>query len=189
MSAVGIQGLWKKLEDNRFRAMGPVRRFVRDHPSGAGLALTGRAHFFDSERERHKALELRSGTIELSLTEFTDDQIRSYLKKTGLTSAVPGWLPSRPLLIGYLAAKGLLQPLTDGGGGPDPASGWNRLLDAIVEREAEIEAGIDGHRSGASLNGSPQRLDPTKEVSGRFPAMISSAHSRTSVAIILTSAE
>ena len=52
LATLGIQGLWKKLQDSRYRAMQTVREFIRDQPDGAGIALTGRAHFFDSERER-----------------------------------------------------------------------------------------------------------------------------------------
>lgn len=147
ITTIGIQGLWKRLQENRFRAMEPVRQFVRQHPFNAGLALAGREHFFDTEGERHKGLGLRPGTIELSVAEFTDEQIRTYLEKTGLTGSIPDWLPSRPLLVGYLAAKGLLQSQGNEegiSGAPDPATGWDRLLEAVAEREAQIEAGIDG---------------------------------------------
>lgn len=146
VTTIGIQGLWRKLQNNRYRAMEPVRRFVQNHPHGVGLVLAGRAHFFDSEQERRSALGLGAHTIELSLNEFTEEQVRDYLKKTGLIGALPSWLPSRPLLVGYLAAKGILQPLVgeSGAKGPDPATGWDYLLNAIAERESKIEAGIDG---------------------------------------------
>ena len=56
---------------------------------------------------------------------------------------MPSWLPSRPLLVGYLANKNLLHDTFDEKYS-DPATGWNILLDKISAREAEIEAGIDG---------------------------------------------
>jgi hypothetical protein len=143
-----IQGLWRKLKDYRYRAMEVVRRIVREHPSRAGIALAGRAHFFDSEKERRNALALDVGFTELSLTDFTDDQVRDYLRRSGLAGIVPPWLPSRPLLVAYLASRGLLRELLSGtaarGATLDQAEGWNLLLDAIAAREAEIEAGIDG---------------------------------------------
>ena len=108
ISTVAIQGLWHDLQNNRYRALEAVRRLVREHPQNSGLVLTGRAHFFDNREERHRALGIRDNVIELSLTEFNDKQIDLYLKKAGLSGFVPSWLPSRPLLVGYLAAKGLL---------------------------------------------------------------------------------
>ena len=147
ISTLAIQGLWRKLKDNRFRAMEPVRRLVRDHPSGSGLLLAGRAHFFDNATERRIALRLPSSSVEFSLNEFTEEQIHAYLKRVGLSGSVPSWLPSRPLLLGYLAAKGLLEDIATKesvGEQIGPCEGWDFLLDRIAVREAEIEAGIDG---------------------------------------------
>ena len=143
ISTLNIQGLWRKLQENRYRAMEAIRRLIDEHPRRhAGLLVAGRAHFFDSAAERRRSLGLPHGSIELSLNEFTDEQIAIYLKKTGLSSAVPPWIPSRPLLIGYLAAKGLLIDLTKEQ--LAPAAGWDMLLTSVTDREAEIEAGIDG---------------------------------------------
>ena len=147
ISTLAIQGLWRKLKDNRFRAMEPVRRLVRDHPSGSGLLLAGRAHFFDNATERRIALRLPSSSVEFSLNEFTEEQIHAYLKRVGLSGSVPSWLPSRPLLLGYLAAKGLLEDIATKesvGEQIGPCDGWDFPLDRIAVREAEIEAGIDG---------------------------------------------
>ena len=147
ISTVAIQGLWHDLQNNRYRAMEAVRRLVREHPQETGLLITGRAHFFDNREERQRALGLSEDAIELSLNEFNDFQIDLYLRRAGLSGSVPTWLPSRPLLIGYLAAKGLLGDLfagDSGGRSVGPAEGWNALLDSVALREAQIEAGIDG---------------------------------------------
>ena len=143
ITTLSIQGLWTKLRDNRFRAMEAVRRLAREHPLGSGLVITGRAHFFDSPKERRNALALSHNFLEFSLNEFTDDQVANYLKQSGLSGVVPPWLPARPLLIAYLAARGLLSELWADEAG-EPASGWDLLLDSIASRESEIEAGIDG---------------------------------------------
>ena len=143
ISTINIQGLWRKLQENRYRAMEVVRRLIREHPSGTGLVIAGRAYFFDNPVERHKALGLSKETIEISLNEFTEDQITIYLERAGLPGSVPSWLPSRPLLVGYLANKNLLQDTFDEKYS-NPAIGWNILLDKISAREAEIEVGIDG---------------------------------------------
>src|SRR5258706_13316412 len=147
--ALGIQGLWRKLHEGRFRAMQGVRQFIRDQPFSAGLVVAGRAHFFDSEKERRIALGLNSRTLELSLSEFSDLQVKEFLKRAGIEGRVPSWLPSRPLLVGYLAARGFLRSLVQqkeavGQGFNDPAKGWDMLLNSISSREAEIEPGIDG---------------------------------------------
>ena len=148
ISTISIQGQWHNLGLNRYRAMEAVRCLIREHPKGAGLLVAGRAHFFDNPSERRRALALPQDAIELSLTEFTEVQIRTYLERVGLSGSVPPWLPSRPLLVGYLAAKGFLsnffdEEATDQPTGP--AAGWDALLDNVAAREAEIEAGIDGN--------------------------------------------
>jgi hypothetical protein len=144
VTGLSIQGLWRKLRDNRYRAMEPVRKLVEQHPVGVGVAITGRAHFFDTEEERRAALGLTSG-LEFSLNEFDDAQIQLYLNNRGLGGAVPSWLPSRPLLLAYLASKGLLEDVVgQWAAGLAPAAGWDLLLDKITAREAQIEAGIDG---------------------------------------------
>lgn len=150
ITTVGIQGLWKRLQDTRYRAMQAIREFMRGHPASIGLALAGRAHFFDSEKEKNVALELAGNVHQLSLSDFSTDQIKQYLLKSGLAGQIPNWLPSRPLLLGYLAAKGLLvnvivaEQLPNGNTTTDPAIGWDYILNRISEREAQIEAGIDG---------------------------------------------
>jgi hypothetical protein len=150
VATLGIQGIWKRLHDTRYRAMQAARELVRDQPTGVGLIMAGRAHFFDSNKERRSALGLSSRVIELTLNEFSDEQIEEYLVKCGLNGAVPNWMPSRPLLVGYLAASGLLVDVLTSAEKKgqkmdlDPANGWNLILDKVCAREAEIEAGIDG---------------------------------------------
>lgn len=145
VTGLSIQGLWRKLRDNRYRAMEPIRRLVTQHPLGLGLAIVGRAHFFDADAERRNALAMNDGCVEFSLNEFTDDQVQSYLHLQGIRGTIPSWLPSRPLLVAYLASKGLFEDvLGEWADFLDPASGWDLLLDRITHREARIEAGIDG---------------------------------------------
>ena len=144
--AIGVQGLWRRLRDNRYRAMEIIRRMIGEQPSGTGLLVAGREQYFDSRKERHTALRLPNNAVELSLNEFTEAQIKTYLQQTGLSGFVPPWLPSRPLLVGYLATTGLLNDVVDGDWEKqmNRAEGWHFLLDKVSAREAEIEAGIDG---------------------------------------------
>lgn len=147
IAGISIQGEWRSLQSNRYEAMTAVRRLINEHPIRAGLLVAGRAHFFDSRQERVKGLGLPSRCVELSLNEFTGEQIQKYLQKAGLSGTVPSWLPSRPLLVGYLAAKGLLTEIVSNTKNLQEASlgeQWHVLLDAVASREAAIETGIDG---------------------------------------------
>lgn len=185
----GFQGLWRKLSELRYRTMKPIRGLVREQPQQLGYVLAGRGHFFDSATEMHKNLGVkRERTHELSLSEFSDEQVTQYLKAAGLTGAIPSWLPTRPLLVGYLASRGLLSSITDHeahDGVASPAEGWDALLDAVTEREAQIEVGIDGgtvrrilerlatkvrlYASGTGLIRQEELVDAFKEVCGYTP--------------------
>jgi len=151
IATLGIQGLWRQLKEVRYRAMQAIRQFVREQPLTSGFVLSGRAHFFDSDLERHRTLNLPGDAIELTLNEFTDEQIQRYFEKHHFKGGVPAWMPSRPLLVGYLVASGLLGKVIGslskdetGSKEIDPAQGWDLLLDKVCQREAEIEVGIDG---------------------------------------------
>lgn len=144
VAAAGWTGQAKRLRDIRRRSMELLRRFVRESPTETGIAISGRSNFFDNNRELEGALGLGSEVIQISLNDFTDEQVQEYLRRKGWTNAIPSWLPSRPLLLGYLASKNLLEQVLRVDAGSGPAAGWDTLLARISEREAEIEAGIDG---------------------------------------------
>src|SRR6185437_3752327 len=152
LTTVGIQGIWKRLHDSRYRAMEAVREFIKGQPNDAGIILAGRAHFFDNDKERKSALGITQAFTELTLNEFNDEQIRRYLEKKNISGTIPSWMPSRPLLVAYLAAAGILgKAILEQGNtnqeqiAMDPARGWDLILDRVCAREAEIEAGIDGN--------------------------------------------
>ena len=146
---LAVQGMWRDLRRNRYNSMESIRRLIKEHPRGSGIMIAGRAHFFDNPVERRRSLGLTTNFIELSLNDFTEEQITTYLERSGVSGSVPSWLPSRPLLVGYLAARGLLGDAVDDADlekeQANPAVGWDILLDRISDREAEIEAGIDGN--------------------------------------------
>jgi len=143
IGTTGMTGQWKKLRDLRYRAMEVVRAFHRESPGSCGVIVAGRAHFFDSEEERGSALGAGPHAVNLTLNDFSEQQIETYLEKFGIKSAIPSWLPRRPLLLGYLVAKQLIGDVVTESQSNDAASGWDILLDRIATREAKIEAGID----------------------------------------------
>lgn len=143
IATAGWAGKTKKLRDLRYRSMELIRNFVRESSSTTGLIIAGREHFFDSTNELVQALSARIGFTRLVLNEFNQNQIKTFLEKRGLTDAFPDWLPARPLLLGYLASRELLSQTLNVTHGSSSAVGWDKLLERISEREAEIEAGID----------------------------------------------
>ncbi|CAA9347044.1 MAG: hypothetical protein AVDCRST_MAG68-3992 [uncultured Gemmatimonadetes bacterium] len=143
IATAGWAGRTKKLKVLRYRSMELIRSFVRESPATTGIIIAGREHFFDNEVELSDALGISNAFRRLTLSEFSADQVTTYLRRRGWKDTVPEWLPSRPLLLGYLASRGLLQETLWTELGSSPAVGWDGLLQRVSEREAEIEAGID----------------------------------------------
>jgi len=142
ITSLGIQGKWRKLREMRYRSMEAIRKFIENKSESSGIIIAGREHFFDNNAERKESLKTFSFTT-LTLNDFTDEQIERYKKVNNIDCIVPKWMPSRPLLLGTLLLKGVLQKVQEHAI-TDPGIGWNTLLDEISEREARIEVGIDG---------------------------------------------
>ena len=140
---VGWSGQAKRLRDIRFNSMELIRKFMRG-PAGTGIMVAGRQHYFDSDKELTTALGLSQNSMRLYIDDFSEDQIRAFLTKKGWQEGIPAWLPSRPLLLGHLCAMDMLKEVMNVDHGSTPAVGWNALLELTANREAEIEAGVDG---------------------------------------------
>jgi hypothetical protein len=143
VAIAGWAGKTKTLKDIRYRSMELIKKIIINTPTNCGLVVTGRAHFFDSPREMASALSINDNFKILNLNEFNDIQIASFLNKMGWKDPIPEWIPSRPLLLGYLASRGLLKQVINTKAESGPAAGWNNLLERICEREAEVDPGID----------------------------------------------
>jgi len=181
ITTLGWVGKWKKLQDARYRSMEVIRAFVTETPLETGLVLAGRAYFFDGDKERSRALATNPSYVELNLNDFSDEQIESYLEKFGHGGMIPSWLPSRPLLLGTLVARGLLENIIDSSDKKvkvvDPAVGWDLLINQITSRESQIGAGIDGvtlrrifERLATKARFSPDGLGPLtmEEITSAF---------------------
>ncbi|ASE95880.1 NACHT domain-containing protein [Burkholderia cepacia] len=145
VTSLGVQGSWKKLKDLRTRSLEGIRKLVRDS-NGSGVVVSGRSHYFENESELCRALGLGNAQV-LSVDEFNDDQVKKFLSSfPNLSSdhAFPAWLPTRPLLLGYLASRGLLTDFSNPASVPDAVDGWDYLLDRIYVREEAIETNLDG---------------------------------------------
>lgn len=145
VTSLGVQGAWKKLRDLRTRSLEGIRRLIRDSID-MGVVVGGRIHYFEDDKELCAALGL-NGARTLSVDEFNEEQMRKFLSHfpdASKDSSLPSWLPTRPLLLGYLASRDLLSGLAARSTVPDAVDGWDYLLERIYEREERIETNLDG---------------------------------------------
>lgn len=145
ITTLGISATRSKLKEARRRSLEAIRKLIEQTPTTTGFIIAGRDHFFNSPEERKSALGTRVATRTVAVGEFTRKQIQLYLEKvSGRNIPFPSWLPTRPLLVAYIATRGLLENggiLTES---IDSTDGWHYLLDQIFEREAKISPNLDG---------------------------------------------
>lgn len=116
-----------------------VRRFFEQTPQNAPIIVAGRESYFDGREEARTALGYDATTQVFDLAGFTDQDIEKFLKAKD--TQVPSWLPTRPLLLGYLANAGLLNG-EDQLLSLDPAQGWDEMLQRVCEREVSQVWGV-----------------------------------------------
>jgi hypothetical protein len=137
----------KRVSQVRFESMALIREFISKSQPASRIFISGRAHYFDSISEMRRAFQIYDRYRVLSLNEFSEDQIIRFLKKNDKKAvSIPSWLPSRPLLIGYLLARGIFDPRIEQGKAPggtnntddvSPAQSWDYLVDRICARETD----------------------------------------------------
>lgn len=120
-----------------------TRAFARR--ARTSILISGRDHYFDSDREMIESLGLAGlPTVLLTVDEFTEEQAQAYLKKKrGRDVRLPTWLPRKPLLLGYLAARNLLDQVLAIDGERGPAYAWDQFLDRICQRDATMAEDIE----------------------------------------------
>lgn len=135
------------MRDARRESLRGVRELVANAPPGAGMLICGRDHYFDSAREMVMSLGLATKAFDvIRLAEFTEEQASKFLASRGINMALPDWLPRKPLLLGYLAHKNLLQEAVAIDGSNGYGFVWNSFLDLICDRESTVQgAMMDGH--------------------------------------------
>ena len=127
------------LRQARRFAVEVVRRFIEQTPANAAIFIGGRESYFDGREEAQQALGYDALAEVYDLAGFTDQDIQRFLKAKH--TKVPSWLPTRPLLLGYLANTGLLSG-QDELLALDPAAGWDRMLQRVCEREVSQIWGV-----------------------------------------------
>ncbi|WP_142096680.1 hypothetical protein [Bordetella hinzii] len=63
---------------------------------------------------------------------------------SGKNIPFPAWVPTRPLLVAYIATRGLLDNNGILADSIDSTDGWHYLLDQIFDRESKISPNLDG---------------------------------------------
>ncbi len=116
-----------------------VAKFIEQTPKEAPVILAGRENYFDTRKEAQLALGYTESANVYDLAGFTDKDIKRFLKTKG--DHIPSWLPTRPLLLGYLANAGVLKS-DDYLLALDPANGWNQILDGVCDREVKQVWGV-----------------------------------------------
>ena len=131
------------IRSSRQRALRVVKEFVAQSKGRCGILLAGRDHYFDSINEAKRILSLPSDMRYVNIGEFSEEQAKQYLANKGISQNLPTWLPRKPLLLGYLTAKGLLKDVLAIESENGTAYAWDQFLDRICEREADLDVEID----------------------------------------------
>jgi hypothetical protein len=137
---VGRADLSNFMREARRQALQGTRDLIGKAPGGMGILVCGRDHYFDSLNELQQSLGITGKAFGLvRLGEFTEENAQDYLKKKGVQRALPDWLPRKPLMLGYLAHKGLLEPILQIDSSKGYGYAWDQFLTLICEREASHE--------------------------------------------------
>lgn len=129
------------MRDARRRALQGVRDFTQKLPTGAGVFICGRDHYFDSDVELTGSLGLTNRPyVIVDLEEFSEANANEFLKRNHVTQALPDWLPRKPLLLSYLLRHQLFTSILEIDSSKGFGYAWNNFLQRICEREAELES-------------------------------------------------
>lgn len=135
---------WSGLRSLRNEAMALLRRFVLDSRGRTPILVAGRSEFFDDDQELIDSLGLQHDALRIHIDEFTQEQAEEYLKRKKLLGMLPSWLPKKPLLLGYLASRGLLEEALTIESSLGAAFAWDRMIDRVCQRESDIHASLSG---------------------------------------------
>ena len=128
----------------RRQALRGIRELVTNTPADTGILLCGRDHYFDDIQDMAFGLGLTNRDFHVvQLGEFNEGQVTDFLGRRGITEPLPAWLPRKPLILGYLAHKKLLQEVLTIDGARGFGHAWDSFLTLICKREAEYGAMSD----------------------------------------------
>jgi hypothetical protein len=126
-------------------ALQGIRELIES--SKAGVLVTGRPHYFNSNKEMLDSLGMTKGR-ELPLIlkcaeEFSISEAQDYLINIGVNTSVPTWLPRKPLMFWVLAAIQSSEAEKILGGSSGEIDFWGQFLSTVCIREASFHNSID----------------------------------------------
>ena len=146
LSTRGWTGDHRKLREFKRSTHAVVKNLIKSTPKKSSVVISGRAAYFDSEKEMREALGAGSGVFEhLTVQPFDSEQASEFLRKKGYHDPLPQWLPTRPLFLSYLINKDLIQDVvrvSSDGSFPEGVA-WVSLLAMIATRESDQSEGVD----------------------------------------------
>ncbi len=129
----------KRAQDLRKSAINLVRRLIDETPNEGSILLAGRNNYFDTDKELHSAVGVRSDWKLFEIHDLDNDDLARFIADHGWEGGVPDWVPKKPLLISYVKQHNLIEGSSaeEQMRISDPASGWDFLVDKICEREVD----------------------------------------------------
>lgn len=129
----------------RKKALQGVSELIRLNKGG--ILITGRPHYFNSHEEMLDCLGLSTKDTGLKLIkcaeEFNDTQTSLYLKKIGVNTKCPIWLPKKPLIFHILSSIQINERIKILENENGELAFWGQFLDSVCEREARIHSSIN----------------------------------------------
>jgi hypothetical protein len=133
----------KKLMLIRAKALEGVKELVKNSPGGK--LITGREHYFTSNKEMFAALGINpiDPLILRVKNEFNDSELLDYFQERSIDIELPDWLPRRPLIcqtISDLHEQEFAKMFGDEG---DEIAFWGHFIRVLCERDARIHVSFD----------------------------------------------
>ena len=127
----------------RYEALQATRDLIRNAPTGTGVLLCGRDHYFDTRDELIHALGLVGRTVHVvRVSEFSEAQATEFLRKHASSAVLPDWLPRKPLILGYLAHQKLLESILKIDASEGFGFAWDSFLRLVCQRETEHDRAV-----------------------------------------------
>lgn len=131
----------EKMHSVRARAVVSIKDMILNVQGGC--LITGREHYFNSDKEMLDCLGLDTKTtliLECS-EEFNEEQIRTYLEKNCNKSVhyIPQWLPKRPLIMS-IAIHNISDIFDQENSIVNECDFWDKFLTLLSKREARISS-------------------------------------------------
>ncbi|MDJ0350868.1 hypothetical protein [Cryobacterium sp. PH29-G1] len=131
------------LAEVRRKSLEGVRDAV-EASGGAGILITGREHYFSTDKEMLDCLGLDDRAVVLRCPdEFTEAEAAEYIKAHSASSFIPDWMPRKPLVCQLLVGLDIdeIEALKVNAYGE--LEFFEQVVDAVCRRETRINPSID----------------------------------------------